>query len=340
MSEEYEDNDSGASPEPDLRGVLESSFDAVDAPKPADTQPLSTEAAPAGTMSDTKPVSPPSEADTTKASIDTSPNKDTPPVDQAEQQKLAKPPQSWRGDAKQVWNDIPVAARQEIQRRELDQQAALRENANIRSNLQSVNQAVGPHMDWLQSEREDPIDLISRMFNMERVTRFGTAEQKADLAAEYLIAYGIDLQQLDTILSKRLNAPQQPKQPDINYLVQQQVEREMAPYREQQYKQQQSTDAEIQNELAAFADTHPYFEDVRMEMSDLIELASRRNQVLSLEEAYKRATTFHPSVHNKLNDMEKLKAAASSVSGTTRGTVHPTDPSDLRALLANQMGGE
>ena len=340
MSDEYENDASGDSPEPDLRGVLESSFEAVDAAKPADTQPLSTEAAPAGTMSDTKPVSPPSEADTTKASIDTSPTKETPPVDQVEQQKLAKPPQSWRGDAKQVWNDIPVAARQEIQRRELDQQAALRENATIRSNLQSVNQVVNPHMDWLQAEKENPIELIGRMFNMERVTRFGTPEQKADLAAEYLIAYDIDLQQLDTILAKRLNTPQQQKQPDINYLVQQQVEREMAPYREQQYKQQQNTDAEIQNELAAFADTHPYFEDVRMEMSDLIELASRRNQVLSLEDAYKRATMFSPDLQSKAESYNKLKTAASSVSGTTRGTVHPTDPSDLRALLANQLGAE
>jgi hypothetical protein len=341
MNTENEDNSSDDMPEPNLRGVLESSFDTVEAAQPVDNQPLSTDVAPVSTAPQSSDSPAVSEKSTAEVSQETPPTKEsTPPVDQTEQQKLARPPQSWRGDAKQVWNDIPLAAKQEIQRRELDQQAALRENASIRSTMQTVNEVVNPHMDWIQAEKENPTQLMGRMFNMERVARFGTAEQKADLAAEYLLAYGVDLQQLDNILSKRLNSPAQQQQPNIEQLVQQRIERELQPLREQQRQQQQEIDQGIQSELTAFADSHPYFEDVRMEMSDLIELASRRGQVLSLEDAYKRATTFHPSVHSKLGEIDKLKTATSSISGVTRGTVHATDPNDMRALIANQLGGE
>jgi hypothetical protein len=342
MSTEFEESGDEEVSTPDLRGVLESSFETVEAAKPVDTQPLSTDVAPVSTapQSTDSPAVP--EEGAAKVSQETPPKEGVPPeAAQVEQQKLAKPPQSWRGDAKQVWNDIPVAARQEIQRRELDQQAALRENASARNAIRSVNEVVSPHMDWIQAEKENPTELMGRMFNMERVARFGTTEQKADLAAEYLIAYGIDLQQLDTILAKRMSSPTQPAQPNIDLMVKQRVEQELQPFREQQLKQQADVDRSVQEELTAFADTHPYFEDVRLEMSDFIDAAAKRGHVLTLEDAYKRAVSFHPELAlRQQEELTRVKTAASSVSGTPRGVVRATDPNDLRALLSVQMGGE
>jgi hypothetical protein len=70
--------------------------------------------------------------------------------------------------------------------------------------------------------------------------------------------------------------------------------------------------------VEAFTSTAEFMDDVREDVADMMELASRRGVALTLEDAYNRACKLHPEVSQVLQQREAAKAANALQASTQR----------------------
>jgi hypothetical protein len=173
--------------------------------------------------------------------------------------------------------------------------------------------------------------------------------------AKYIKDYDIDLIELDNALVG--NPSQQPQAgPDISALVQQQVQQALAPImqREQQQAQQSQREIDQTVESMALDPKYPFFEDVRSEMADLIDMAAKKGLYLSLEQAYDKAVRLNDDTFAQLGrqstmqnanqqhqQAQRAKAAASSVSGSpaSGGSMNLVGDGSLRGALEAAFSG-
>ena len=104
----------------------------------------------------------------------------------------------------------------------------------------------------------------------------------------------------------------------------------------------QQTQANTQQSIAEFSQdpANEFFEDVKADMADIFDLATKRGQKLSLKEAYDKAVALHPEISKVLssrNNAQKViqkKNASSSVSSVnTREPSKNNSGNDLRSSI-------
>jgi len=99
----------------------------------------------------------------------------------------------------------------------------------------------------------------------------------------------------------------------------------------------------------------PYFDEVRSEMADIIEIAAKRGVTLSLPDAYEKAVRMNDDTYQASGARQasssntqaalqahqaaqKAKGAAVSVSGNPSGTgINVGNVADLRGTIASAM---
>ena len=279
------------------------------------------------------------EEDGNKAVPETKDKADSAPAqEQARQHRIDRPPQSWKKEAKGEWANIPLHVRQEVYRREQEVARTLQEAAPARQFHQEFQQTVAPYMARLQSAGVEPIQAVK--FLMDADFQLATANPvgKAQLMAKLINDYGVDISALDEALAGTYQQqPQQPQQTDIEQRILRQVQQQFAPvltFAQQQQQlmaqqQQQLQEKATQTiEQMALDPQFPYFDEVREEMADLIELSAKRGIYLTPEQAYHKAVQLNPETFGEIQKQSQMsqaqtthqqaqraRAAASSVSG-------------------------
>lgn len=232
--------------------------------------------------------------------------------------KIDRPPQSWKADAKQSWGDLPLHVKQEVYRREQQVNQVLQETTHDRKLAAEFGQVTAPYMARIQTYGISPAQAAGQLFQADYMLSSAPMPQRAQLMAKLIADYGIDIQALDTALSGNVS---QNTQPDIEAIIQQRITAAMAPFTQQQeqaaLQSQQAVNDEVQQ--MSLDPAYPYFDDVRNEMADIIELYSRRGVSISLPEAYNKAIQLNPNTAQQANRQsqhdaaQKAKAAAVSV---------------------------
>jgi hypothetical protein len=233
---------------------------------------------------------------------------------------VKKAPGTWTPAAREHWNSIPEDVRNEVIKRESEVSRTMTQSATARKFQQDFNQLIQPHMAHIQAENGGNVfGTIQQMFNVGTVFRTGSATNKAALVADICKQFGIDLQLLDASLDKVYNGGQGPnpnQQPQGGIdprQIQQMVNQQLAPILQQQRASQQSLlsqiETEVDTELDGFAAAHEFYDDVKEDMADIIEMAARRGKNVSLTEAYERATLLSVPVRAV---MEQRRAASAS----------------------------
>lgn len=201
----------------------------------------------------------------------------------------------------------------------------------------------------LQAEGVDVLTASANLMQLSSRLRFGTPPEKAMLAAQIIRNYGVDVNALadalDGIPAQALpnQGQQQPmmQDPRVDQLFEQLSA--MRQNREQQIIEKATSEVET------FGDDKEFFEDVREDMADILDLATKRGIDLPLDQAYERACRLHPEISKVLVAREKAaqagnlkgstqraREAASSVRGTPSG-VSTAQPSSLRATIEAAM---
>ena len=284
-----------------------------------------------------------------KAAPETPPKADPEPV--PGQHRVDRAPASWRKEAKGEWASVPLHIRQEVHKRELEITRALNEANVSRQAASQFEQVAQPYMARIQSLGVTPQQAFSELLKADYLLASGSQQSKAQMLDKLIQDYGVDINELDATIARRLGGQQQaqPQQVDIQQLVQQQLQQALAPMyaQQQQAQMQQQQQADQTVEQMSLDPKYPHFEDVRQDMADIIEINSRRGVYLSLDDAYNRAIGFNPELSSSIRttqlnqQAQQAKAAALSVTGAPSSSGTPTHVSsgNMRDDILAAMSG-
>lgn len=258
-------------------------------------------------------------------------------------------PVSWRAEIKSAWKALPAQVKAEITRREFDMQRNASENGRIKKSLSEYETAFEPYKELIAQNKSTNLETIKNLMETARYMMLGTPAVKAEVATQILFNYGVDLEELDKALARRLSGtsrepvPRQQSLPpeildQLNPLLE--VAREVRATRE---NRQRTMQEQVESELNGFKSNprYPHFEALKEDIADFVEAAAARGGALSLDRAYRKALLLHPELTRGTGDDQAAAraaaAAAVSVSGAKRSVVEKVDPKDLRATIAAQF---
>ena len=263
-------------------------------------------------------------------------------------------PASWRPEVREHWAQLPEPVRAEVVRREVEVQRTLQESAEARKSFDAVMRTIAPYEAFIRAENSNPLQAIDNLMSTAARLRTGTAPELAQMVAGIVKQFGVGrfgnnfIEQLDAALAGQ-QIPADPQQ----MAMQQALDQRLAPmqqmlsqFQQAQVAQQQRVAQEAQGAVAQFLERAEFGNDVREEMADLLEVAQRRGQPMTLQDAYKKACMANDRVRAVLAQRSKAKqaqagtaaaqkarSAAVSVSGAAPMGALKQDATDVRSAI-------
>lgn len=217
-------------------------------------------------------------------------------------------PQSWKPLEREAWAQVPAAAREAVLRREAEVARTLQETAQARKGYSDLMEAIRPYEAMVRAEAWDPVRAVSGLLQTAHLLRTSPPAHKAQIIANLMKGYGVPVEALADVLD---GAPVQaqaqaapPYDPRVDQLFNQ------LQQAEQRRQQMALENARLSAE--EFAAEHEFFGDLREDMADVLELAAKRGQKMTMKEAYDRALGLRPDVQQVVKQREAAKAAAAS----------------------------
>ena len=268
--------------------------------------------------------------------------------------KASKAPASWRPELREQWGNIPDPIKEVIAKREYEIDRTLKETADARQYAETISKAFAPYEAYIKAEGATPLQVIDNLMGTAVRLRTSTGPELANLMAGMVQQFGTGrfgnqfIELLDSALAG--NAPRtDPGQAQLQQVIQQQlapVQQFMQQFQQAQAAQQAQTAMQAANEVEDFISKTEFGNDVRQEMADLLEVAQRRGQQLSLSDAYRQACMLNPSVRQVLVQRSKTKSAqtqnavaqkarAAAVSVPSSGPTMAIrqEPNDIRSAI-------
>lgn len=348
-------------PEDTLRDTLSKSMDKVEAAPTSEVAVPAVEAGPTKEEVKTEPVESVKEEVKIESAKPTKEEVKAEPAVSAKEERAKpeepkkgiRPPESWRPAIRtEHWAKLPVAVQSEIHRRERQIDEGLQAAAEARRGMEQVSSLFAQYKDVFEFEKMPPLQTVASLLNISKALRFSPGPQKAQLMAQVIQGFNVDLKALDQALSM-LVPPSDPAAravQDQNQLIQQAIQREMAPMRElmsgfqaQRQQAQQTEQQTMQSEISAFAEDpkNEYFPVVKEVMADILEAGAARGQKISLQEAYKRAILANNdlageySTHQLAEATQRASASAASAASLASMSALGT-PSLAGAVTASE----
>lgn len=230
---------------------------------------------------------------------------------------LERAPVTWRGPAKEEWKELSPTVRQEVMRRERQIDTTLTQTADQRRYAEVMFNAIAPYEIHLKAEGANHVQAVEHLMKMTHVMRAGTPQARARMLADLFFAHGVELALLDQYITEGMDG--KPSQPARSDPMLQAIEQKLAPItnfmNEMQAARQVSTQrvaqgaAQTIQQLLDDPDIGDLVDDVREDMADLLELASKRGQILPLRDAALRAIMAHPEHSGVFNQRQLAKQA-------------------------------
>lgn len=190
-------------------------------------------------------------------------------------------PQEWSGLAKVKWDRLPVDVQKEIAQHEQSRVQTVAELAPVRE-LLDVNR------EFLVNNAGSVPAAMQQLMQFARMS----VDNPVQLAEHILRSKGIDPR---AAFAGQPQAPQPQGQPDIQALLGQLVDQRLQPLMAQREQEQTQ---QLQTTIDQFGTDprHPFFNDVRVHMGQLIQAGTAK----SLDEAYEQATWANKAIREHL----------------------------------------
>ena len=250
-----------------------------------------------------------------------------------------KAPASWRAEEKAAWGTVPPAARAAIMRRESETQRVLSVSADARRTADQFSQLINPFIPLMEHHGVQPMQAINTLLQTRAALEIGTPDQKAQLVANLIHQFGIDIEKLDNQLvsGKGVNIDPQPARIDPRSIP------EFAPLFSLADQVRASQTAKVDAQFEEI-EVLPHYEALREDMADIMESFAHRGKVISLKQAYHIAASSDPqyvgsvapqqvtSVSDAAAILSRSRNAASSVAGAPK-TSPSSKPTDRRSQI-------
>jgi hypothetical protein len=252
-----------------------------------------------------------------------------------------KAPMDWGPKDRESWSKIPRHLQEKVMSREKELNTMLQTTADARKTHDQFGQLSTQYGSVLSDMGNTPMEAVGNLFNTVASLKMGSPIQKAQIMADLIGQFGVDINTLDSALVNE--APSQESQQNGQF--EQMLQERMKPYEAMLAQQTQQTNyakkqksQEALTEVQAFAKTAEFLNDVKPEMADLIDMAYKRGVNMPLQQAYDIACSSHPEISSMIAERKQIagvnggnaalqakKNAASSINGRKSGVGGPPD---------------
>ena len=265
-----------------------------------------------------------------------------------------KPPLDWSPELREEWAGLPAGVKTQIANREAQMAQAMQGTAQARQVAQDFSGIANKYGSVMAAEGiQNPLQMVDTLLSTVSELRMGSPQQKAQKMAQLIQHYGIDISSLDDSLASVVGGQPPSAQPQMDPNLQHMLDQRMAPVNQmmqqlagmQQQKYQQGQQAAVQ-EVDQFAQQAEFLNDVRHDVADLIDLATKQGRDMPLQEAYDKACAMNPQIAAVLaqraqqqsiadagRNVSSKKRAASSLAPGNRGGNSSPMPDDMLGQL-------
>ena len=254
-------------------------------------------------------------------------------------QPARNPWSSWKKEAQTVLSSLPPETQRLIQEREEQFHKGIEQYKQDAFQGRTLNKALAPHMEYLNQVGVSPDQAISTLIQAEKTLRTADPQTKSQFFIKMAHDYGIDVNNLT-------NVPFDP----YKYQLEQQLAQQQAQLAQIMQSRQIAEEAQLNQTIEQFAQTHEYFDDVRETMAELLDKGVATN----ISDAYEKAIRLNPDVFNRVNqnqintvktpDIQRAnnaaraaKAAAVQVKGAPTGGMRQTEAKSTEEAVRNAM---
>ncbi len=262
-----------------------------------------------------------------------------------------KAPIGFSPEAREEWSTTPEKVKKQVLKREKEIAQAMQGTAEARRTSDAVNRFVGSYQQVLAAEgASNPMEALEGIVQTVSVLRMGSPQQKAQAMASLVGHYGVDLNTLDNALASTITGepvaesqPQGAATPDIERLIEERmapVNQLMSGVTEFQRQQQEKTTQVTRQSIEQFAadPANEFFNDVKQDMADIFDLATKRGMKIDLKTAYDKAVALNPEISGVVSKRQtaqtisqKRNASSAISSVNTREPAKQTSGQDLRS---------
>jgi hypothetical protein len=225
-----------------------------------------------------------------------------------------RPPDSWSADAKTAFDALPLSVKEAIAKREMEVGRGFDQYREKSKGYESFEKVFAPVSAALQHHGMSREQYVSNLIAAEDRLNKNPVEGIKWLAQ----SYGIDL--------SNLTSGQPSANPEIDNLRQQVTD--LSSWRQQSEQARQTAiQTELQNEIQKFSSdpAHEFYEQVKVDMGQIMLAAHQAGQTLTLKQAYDKAVRVNDAVYSivearRLDALSKKQAdsAASKAKDAVR----------------------
>lgn len=241
---------------------------------------------------------------------------EAPPEGEKPAQSLSAP-RSWKPGAREHWASLPPDVQQEVIRRESEVYRFAQGTAQARQIADNLNQMQQQYAPALQAEGVDVLTATQNLMGMVSRLRFGTPQERAQTIVGLIQNYAVDLPTLDAALVNGMGGQNgQPVQGQPQQFVDPRVDQLLGAIQQAQYQQVERVRTAAVQEVQTFGQGKDFFNDVREDMADILELAARRGIDMTMEQAYERACRMNPEIDRVVSQRQAAAAAGQNQQGS------------------------
>ena len=246
-----------------------------------------------------------------------------------------KAPVNWGPKEREAWSKVPRNLQENIVKREKEVNTLMQTTAEARKTHEQMGQLTNQYGLALSDFGNNATEAASNLFSTVASLKMGSPMQKAQIVADMINTFGVDINTLDSAIVGAAPTQQSQQNSDLERMLSER----MAPFEAQMgqqkaYEAQQATQRQdtANSEVVAFQQNAEFLNDVRHDMADMIDMAAKRGVDMTLEDAYSKACAINPQISAVMaeraqratltgsNDsMTAKRNAASSVSGNRTG---------------------
>ena len=241
---------------------------------------------------------------------------------EGQEPSLDTPPKGLSIEAREAWKDTPESVRAEIAKREQDYEAGIVKYAQNAKRAEAMDRSLAPYQS-LFAVNGGPKQTIETLLQAGAALQMGAPGQKAQVVANMIKQFGVDIKTLDGLLVGEVD-PEVQAQSQLDQLLNQRlapIQQQLQQYQQREQQQLAQSQQQVQSEVSQFGQQHEFYDDVKMEMADLLDMAANRGRPMTMEQAYNIACSSNPQISKIMSarqsqqSSQARRAAASSVRG-------------------------
>jgi hypothetical protein len=254
----------------------------------------------------------------------------------------SKAPQSWKPLVREEWAKVPPSVQQEVLKREREVQVALQESSEARQTHQKFREAVAPYEAMIRSEGAEPLQAVGALLRDAAMLRMAPIPVRAQAIARMIHNFlpREGWAALDAALAGQMGgeAPPQGQPPAQGQMRDPRVDELLARIDQSKAANEQEAAAQATAEYEKISQLE-FFDDVRQDMADIMEVRARRGVAITPMEAYTLAVRQNPQTGSVLEQREAAKRASQQPT-TRRAAASSIRSAPRQAPVGRVDGGD